>query len=195
MKSFTTLMELIETRRSIRSYKDQEVEEDKLKYVLQAFRKAPSAKNLQPWKLVVVKNKKVIRDLAIACNNQTFMEEAPVIITACAKEEDAYGTMGGYMNSYPVDIAIALEHLILAATEKGLGTCWIGAFKVKEINNIINVPENLSAELILAMGYPLEKPESEDIERGSSIKYYRDDSGTLHVPKRRLKDILHFNQF
>ena len=154
MKSFTTLMELIETRRSIRSYKDQEIEEDKLNYVLQAFRKAPSAKNLQPWKLVVIKNKKILKDIAIACNNQTFMEEAPVIIAACAKEEEAYGTMGGYMNSYPIDIAIALEHLILAATEKGLGTCWIGAFKEQLIKDILGVPENVRVVALTPLGYP-----------------------------------------
>jgi len=154
MKSFTTLMELIETRRSIRSYKDQEIEEDKLNYVLQAFRKAPSAKNLQPWKLVVIKNKKILSDIAIACNNQTFMEEAPVIIAACAKEEEAYGTMGGYMNSYPIDIAIALEHLILAATEKGLGTCWIGAFKEQLVKDILGVPDNVKVVALTPLGYP-----------------------------------------
>lgn len=154
MKSFTTLMELIETRRSIRSYKDQEIEEDKLNYVLQAFRKAPSAKNLQPWKLVVIKNKKILKDIAIACNNQTFMEEAPVIIAACAKEEESYGSMGGYMNSYPIDIAIALEHLILAATEKGLGTCWIGAFKEQLVKDILGVPENVRVVALTPLGYP-----------------------------------------
>lgn len=154
MKSFTTLMELIETRRSIRSYKDQEIEEDKLNYVLQAFRKAPSAKNLQPWKLVVIKNKKILKDITIACNNQTFMEEAPVIIAACAKEEESYGTMGGYMNSYPIDIAIALEHLILAATEKGLGTCWIGAFKEQLVKDILGVPENVRVVALTPLGYP-----------------------------------------
>jgi len=154
MKSFTTLMQLIEKRCSIRSYKDQEIEEDKLNYVLQAFRKAPSAKNLQPWKLVVIKNKKILTDIAIACNNQTFMEEAPVIIAACAKEEEAYGSMGGYMNSYPIDIAIALEHLILAATEKGLGTCWIGAFKEQLVKDILGVPENVRVVALTPLGYP-----------------------------------------
>ena len=160
MKSFTTLMELIETRRSIRSYKDQEIEEDKLNYILQAFRKAPSAKNLQPWKLIVIKNKKVIKDIAIACNNQTFMEEAPVIIAACAKEEEAYGVMGGYMNSYPIDIAIALEHLILAATEKGLGTCWIGAFKEQLVKDILGVPKNVKVVALTPLGYPAREASS-----------------------------------
>ena len=154
MKKFTSLMDLIETRRSIRSYKPQEIEEEKLNYVLQAFRKAPSAKNLQPWKLVVVKNKKIINDLAIACNNQTFLEEAPILIAACAKEDEAYGTMGGYMNSYPIDISLALEHLILAATEQGLGTCWIGAFKEQLVKDILKVPENINVVALTPLGYP-----------------------------------------
>lgn len=147
-------MDLIEKRKSIRSYKPQDVEEEKLNYILRAFRKAPSAKNLQPWKLIVVKDKKKISDLSIACNNQTFISEAPVLIVACAKEDEAYGDMGGYMNSYPVDIALALEHLILAATEKGLGTCWIGAFKEKLVKDLLDVPDNVRVVAITPVGYP-----------------------------------------
>ncbi|TET15039.1 MAG: nitroreductase [Actinobacteria bacterium] len=147
-------MDLIEKRKSIRSYKPQDVEEEKLNYILQAFRKAPSAKNLQPWKLIIVKDKKKISDLSIACNNQTFLSEAPILIVACAKEDEAYGVMGGYMNSYPIDIALALEHLILAATEKGLGTCWIGAFKEKLVKDLLDVPDNVRVVAITPVGYP-----------------------------------------
>ncbi|GAH25912.1 unnamed protein product [marine sediment metagenome] len=154
MKQFTSLMDLIEKRKSIRSYKHQDVEEEKLNYILQAFRKAPSAKNLQPWKLIIVKDKKKISDLSIACNNQTFLSEAPILIVACAKEDEAYGVMGGYMNSYPIDIALALEHLILAATEKGLGTCWIGAFKEKLVKDLLDVPANVRVVAITPVGYP-----------------------------------------
>jgi len=154
VKQFTSLMDLIEKRKSIRSYKPQDVEEEKLNYILQAFRKAPSAKNLQPWKLIIVKDKKKISDLSIACNNQTFLSEAPILIVACAKEDEAYGVMGGYMNSYSVDIALALEHLILAATEKGLGTCWIGAFKEKLVKGLLDVPDNVRVVAITPVGYP-----------------------------------------
>lgn len=155
MKQFCSLMDLIEKRRSIRSYKSQEVSEEDLNYVLEAFRKAPSAKNLQPWKLVVVRDKKKINDLAIACNNQTFLAEAPVLIVTCAKEGEAYGMMGGYMNSYPVDIGIAMEHLILAATEKGLGTCWIGAFKEKLIKDLLEIPGDVRVVAVTPLGYPV----------------------------------------
>lgn len=157
MKQFISLMNLIETRKSIRSYKPQKVEEEKLNYIIQAFRKAPSAKNLQPWKLIVVKDKKKISDLAIACNNQTFLSEAPILIVACAKEDEAYGVMGGYMNSYPIDVALALEHLILAATEKGLGTCWIGAFKEKLVKDLLDIPKTVRVVAITPVGYPAQE--------------------------------------
>jgi nitroreductase len=162
LKQFRSLMDIIEERKSIRSFKPQEVEEEKLNYILNAFRKAPSAKNLQPWKLVVVKDKKIIKDLAIACNDQTFLEEAPIIITACAKEDEAYGVMGGYMNSYSIDIGIALEHLILAAAEQGLGTCWIGAFKEKLVKDILSIPEDVRVVALTPVGYPA----AEGDERG-----------------------------
>ncbi|MGM0366123.1 MAG: nitroreductase family protein [Actinomycetota bacterium] len=153
MKSFKNLMNLIESRKSIRSYKPQPVEEEKLQYVLQAFRKAPSAKNIQPWKLVVVKEEKRKNDVAIACNNQLFIAEAPIVIVACAKEEEAYGVMGGYMSSFAIDIAIAMEHLMLAATEQGLGTCWIGAFKEKLIKDLLGIPENVRVVALTPLGY------------------------------------------
>lgn len=164
MRKFNNLMEIITSRRSIRSYSPDEIEVEKMEYVLNAFRKAPSAKNIQPWKLIIVKDKNKRKDLSIACNNQLFLQEAPVIIVACAKEDEAYGVMGGYMNSYPIDIAIALEHLILAATEMGLGTCWIGAFKEKLVKDILGVPENIRVVAITPIGYP--NPRFETPKRG-----------------------------
>lgn len=154
MKKFISLMDIIESRKSIRSYKSREVEEEKLNYILDAFRKAPSAKNLQPWKLIVVRNKNIIKDLVVACNNQTFLEDAPIIIAACANEKEAYGRMGGYMSSYPIDIALALEHLILAAAEQGLGTCWIGAFKEQPVKDILGIPEDVRVVALTPVGYP-----------------------------------------
>jgi nitroreductase len=160
MRKYNDLMEIITNRRSIRSYKPQAIEDEKLDYILDAFRKAPSAKNLQPWKLIIVKDKHKKSDLAIACNNQSFITEAPIIIVACAKEEEAYGVMGGYLNSYPIDIAIAMEHLILAATEQGIGTCWIGAFKEKLVKGLLDVPENIRVVALTPLGYPDGEPSS-----------------------------------
>ncbi len=154
MRKYNDLMEIITHRRSIRSYKSQEVDEEKLEYLLNAFRKAPSAKNLQPWKLIIVKDKRKKSDLTIACNNQSFIAEAPIIIVACAKEDEAYDAMGEYMNSFSIDIAIALEHLILAAAEQGLGTCWIGSFKEKLVKDLLDIPENVRVVALTPLGYP-----------------------------------------
>ncbi len=154
---FKSLLDVIDSRKSIRSYKSDSIEEDKLSYILNAFRKAPSAKNIQPWKLIIIKDEKKKNDLAIACKNQTFIAEAPLIIVACANEDEAYSTLGGYMSSYAVDTALALEHLILAATEKGLGTCWIGAFKEKLVKDLLNIPEKTRVVALTPVGYPAEE--------------------------------------
>ncbi len=172
MKQFNSIMDVIERRRSIRSYKPQEVKEADLNYVLQAFRKAPSAKNLQPWKLVLVKDKKKINDLSIACNNQTFLIEAPLLIVACASENEAYGVMGGYMNSYPIDVGIAMDHLMLAATERGLGTCWIGSFKEKLVKDLLDIPEGIRVVALTPLGFPAEEGEIKSRKPLSKIICY-----------------------
>ena len=164
MRIFNNIVEIITHRRSIRSYDIKEIDTDKIEYVLDAFRKAPSAKNIQPWKLIIVKEKNKKTDLSIACNNQLFIAEAPLIIVACANEEEAYSTMGGYMSSYPIDIAIALEHLMLAATEIGLGTCWIGAFKENLVKGILGIPDNIRVVALTPLGYP--GPNAETPKRG-----------------------------
>ena len=132
-KSF---LDIVTDRKSIRSYKDKTVEKEKLDYIIETFRLAPSAANKQPWKLIVIKNTNTIERLSIACNKQTWLTQAPVLIACCTYPEDSYKKIGGYINSHQIDLGIAFEHLVLAAAEQGLGTCWIGAFdeiKVKEL--------------------------------------------------------------
>jgi nitroreductase len=154
MENSKNFLNLVEQRKSIRSYKDIEVEKEKLDYIIEAFRLAPSAKNLQPWKLVIVTDKNIKEKLFTACKSQPSIVEAPIVIAACAKEEEAYGVMGGYMNSFAIDIALAFEHLMLAATEQGLGTCWIGAFFEKDVKDILGVPENVRVVALTPIGYP-----------------------------------------
>ncbi|MHB1376030.1 MAG: nitroreductase family protein [Candidatus Humimicrobiaceae bacterium] len=154
MENFKNFLSLVEKRKSIRSYKSIDVEKEKLDYILEAFRLAPSAKNLQPWKLVVVTDKAVMQELIPACRSQAFIAEAPVIIVVCVKEEEAYATMGGYLNSSPVDVGISFEHLMLAATEQGLGSCWIGAFNEKAVGKVLGVPENVRVVALTPIGYP-----------------------------------------
>jgi nitroreductase len=93
------------------------------------------------------------------------------------------------------DIGASAENINLTAKEEGIGCCWVGAFKKKLIIRILNIPENFSIGLVIALGYPAEKPVFEYVDKNSSIKYYKDSSGILHVSKRKLDDILHFNYF
>ena len=176
MENFKNLLEIIKRRKSIRGYLNKEVEKEKLDYVLEAFRLAPSARNLQPWKVIVVDDKTLIDKLVVACKNQTFISEAPIVLVACAIEKEAYGTMGGYLNSYPVDIGIAFEHLILAATEQGLGTCWIGAFYENEVKKVLGVPEDVRVVALTPLGYPndsgRDRPRKPIEEIVSYNKYY-----------------------
>ena len=156
MNNLKSFLDLVKKRKSIRSFKNTEIENEKLDYILEAFRQAPSAKNLQPWKLIVVNDKTIIENLVPACRNQKFISEAPIVVIASIKEEEAYATMGGYFNSYPVDIGISFEHMILAAAEQGLGTCWIGAFDEKAVKEVAGIPDKVRVVALTPLGYPNE---------------------------------------
>ncbi len=150
--------QVIKTRKSIRAYKPDQVADDALERILEAGRIAPSAKNIQPWKFIVIKDQKIKNELVTACRNQTFIGQAPVVICAVALEKIAWGNMGGYWSSYPVDITIALDHIILAATNEGLGTCWIGAYNEAEVKRILKIPEDVKVIALTPVGYPAQEP-------------------------------------
>jgi nitroreductase len=131
----------IATRKSVRAFLDREVPEELLLRLLEAARLAPSACNFQEWRFVVVRNAETRKRLAIAANRQMFVSEAPVVIVCCAETDGHVMACG--QQCYPLDVAIAIDHLTLCAAAEGLGTCWIGAFdegKVKEILSICQVP-------------------------------------------------------
>ena len=157
MENIKDFLSLVEKRKSIRSYKNIDIEKEKLDYILEAFRLAPSAKNLQPWKLIIVTDKAVMNALVPVCRNQAFIADAPVIIAVCVKDEEAYATMGGYLNSAPIDVGISFEHLMLAATEQGLGSCWIGAFDEKAVGEVLGLPENVRVAALTPIGYSDDK--------------------------------------
>ena len=150
------LAEAIKKRRSIRKYLPRKVENDKLDRVLEAGRLAPSAKNLQEWRFVVVRDEGRRKRLAEAAKGQTFVGEAQVVIAACATVTDYVMTCGQL--TYPIDLAIALEHMVLAAAAEGLGTCWIGAFYEEEVKKILNIPPEVRVVALLPLGYPDESP-------------------------------------
>ena len=166
------ILKLMRTRHSIRKYSDREVEKEKLDYVIEAFRAAPSAANIQPWHLIVINDKEVINKLVPACNNQTFIADAPIVIAVIGDEKNSYGRMGGYANSLFIDIGISFEHLILAAWEQGLGTCWIGAFKEGDVKKILNVPDEYRVVALTPLGYPNVKPGDRGRKSVAEIVHY-----------------------
>ena len=153
-----SILEVIARRRSIRKYREDPIPEKVLGRVLEAARLAPSGKNLQPWKFIIIKDKSLKDKLAVASVGQFFITKAPVVIVACGFPDNCYSRLGRYMKSWPVDVAIALEHLILQAEEEGLGTCWIGAFEEEEVKRILGIPENVKVLALTPLGYPDEAP-------------------------------------
>lgn len=146
----------ISQRNSVRAYKATDVEEDKLKKILEAGRLSPSASNRQEWKFIVVRNKETKKKLAKAAFGQSFIGEAPVVIVACGTDSKAIMACG--QPAYTVDVSIACAFMILQAYELGLGTCWIGAFKEDETKKILNIPDHVRVVALIPMGYPNEPP-------------------------------------
>jgi nitroreductase len=153
-----TVLEAIRQRKSIRKYKPDPIPEEVLGRVLEAARLAPSGKNLQPWKFVIVRQGPTKERLAMASANQMFIAAAPLIIAACGFPEACYAKMGRYMKSWPVDVSLALEHLMLQAAAEGLGTCWIGAFEEEAVKEILGVPPEVKVLALTPLGYPAENP-------------------------------------
>lgn len=148
--------EVLRIRRSIRKYKDTPVEEAKIDRILEAVRLAPSAKNIQPWNFLVIRDESVRRALREAYPRDWF-SAAPVIICACGEPAKAWVRRDG--KSYlDVDVAIAFEHLILAAAAEGLGTCWIGAFDPAAVKRVLGLPAGVEPIAMTPLGTADEEP-------------------------------------
>jgi len=139
------VFEAIKVRRSIRSYLDRPVESEKISKLLEAARLAPSAKNRQEWRFIVVTKDEIRERLVEACKGQKFVGEAPVIIVGIADPKVS--------RWYQVDMGIAMEHIVLEAVELGLGTCWIGAFYPDKVREILRIPEDKEVVALLTVGY------------------------------------------
>lgn len=146
------LTETIRTRQSIRDYEDRPVPEEKLQRVLEAARLSPSASNRQERKFIVVRDSQRRRALAHAAGGQAHIANAPVVIAAVATMPEYVMRCG--VPAYAVDVAIAVDHITLAAVDEGLGTCWVGAFSQEEARDILNVPDKYRIVTLLPLGFP-----------------------------------------
>ena len=146
---------VIKTRKSIRDYSDKPVEDEKIDFLLDCARLAPSWANRQCWYFIVVKDKKSIEELSKTSIINRWLKNVPVIIVACG--DPRHSGSRNDINYFIVYVSIALEHLVLAATDKGLGTCWIAGFNEKKVKEILLIPGNIRVVALTPLGYPAGK--------------------------------------
>ncbi len=143
------VFDAVQARRSIRSYQDKPVPQEKLERILEAARLAPSARNVEPWHFIVITNSEKRKILSKGMYAK-FVAQAPLVIVACGNKKTS-------ADWYAIDTALAVENMLLAAVAEGLGTCCVGSFNEKEVAELLKVPEDFEILLMVTVGYPLEK--------------------------------------
>jgi nitroreductase len=164
---FTTL---VESRYSVRSYKTDPIEKKKLQKVLQAMRLAPTATNRQAFQFIVVHTKAREEELKRIYRSDWFTQ-APLVVCACGIPAENWVRMDG-KNYNDVDVAIAMDHLILAATNEGLGTCWIGALDAQAAKEVLGLPEGVEPIALTPLGYPADEPKPKKRKELSELVRY-----------------------
>lgn len=174
MLEYDKLMEIIKHRGSCRSYLTKAVEEDKIEKCLEAARLAPSACNKQPWRFRIVTDEKlrkqICEDGLLPGIPMPWLNNCSAIVVLCADTNIVTHKLAPMLTKvqyHLVDIGIAGEHFILAAESLGLGTCWIGWFKPKQIRKILKIPRHLQILSLISLGYPaesVEPPEKKSID-------------------------------
>lgn len=152
-----TFLDLVKTRRSVRAYEPREIEREKLDYVLECARLAPSAVNFQPWRLFLVERGEV-RERLNGCFRREAFRGAPSVIAVCADESVSWKRPGDGHDHADIDAAIAAEHICLAAAEQGLGTCWVCSFDVDLCREVLNLDPAVRPVALIPIGYAAEEP-------------------------------------
>jgi len=153
MKNF---LELAKKRYSVRNYLDKPVEEEKLNYILECGRIAPSAANYQPWQIFVIRNLEMRAEIATTYDRD-WLIQAPVILVFCGDHNQGW-KRSDEKDHTDIDVSIIIDHITLAAAEQDLGTCWICNFDTKKCSEILHLPEHLEPIAYLSLGYPGNEP-------------------------------------
>jgi nitroreductase len=148
--------ELIRKRYSVRAYKSDPVEDEVLAQVLEAMRLAPTAANRQPVRFIVVRTAGRQAELRRIYDREWFLQ-APLVICACGVPAQTWVRSDG-KNYNDVDVAIAMDHLVLAATDLGLGTCWVAAFDLAAAREVLGLPDGVEPVAFTPLGYPADRP-------------------------------------
>lgn len=148
-----SLLELARKRCSIRKYATTPIEDNKLSYLLEAARLAPSAVNFQPWYFVVIRKEEGRKKIQ-ECYPREWFRSAPVYILICSDHNQSWKRSSDNKDHADIDISIATEHICLAAAEQGLGTCWVCNFDIVLCREYFNLPAHIEPAVILTIGYP-----------------------------------------
>lgn len=151
-KKNMNLLELTKARYSVRSYLPIKPEKEKLEYIMECVRMAPSAVNLQPWRFRIISDEKELNELC-ECYKREWIKSAPCIIVACVDHEESWHRREDDKDHGDIDVAIAIEHLCLAATEQGLGTCWVCNFNVVSCRDFLKLPYHIEPVALIPIGY------------------------------------------
>ena len=186
-----SIYEIIIQRRTIRKYKQWKIDRDIFKKLINAARHAPSAANLQPLKYIIIDDPETVNEIFENVKWAVYIypegtpkeDEKPVAFIAVLIDKEIKST--GYEL---LDVGLAVQNIFLTACEEGIGTCLLAAINREKIISTLSIPENYALNSLIALGFADEKPIVEECE--DSIKYYKDQDGTLHVPKRKLEDII-----
>jgi len=182
------VFEAIKWRRSVRKFSPRKIEKEKILQILEAARLAPSSSNRQAWHFVVIDDESLIKAIPqqeIGGSRVTaFIKDAPLVITGCytKKLSHTIAQLFGHEN-HLVDISIALTHIVLAATELGIGSCYIGWFSEKNLKKMLGIPGNFNIACLIALGYPADVSTPEGI------------GGIASRPRKKLNEIVSYNKF
>ena len=149
-------LKLARKRCSVRQYSDRSVEPEKMDYVLEAARLAPSAVNKQPWRILLIESEEKRQQLQ-SCYDREWFKQAPLYLIVCGNHEESWKRAEDGKDHVDVDVAILTEHLCLAAAEQGLGTCWVCNFNVARCKQLFDLPDDLEPIVLLPLGYPADE--------------------------------------
>ncbi|MCM8818820.1 MAG: nitroreductase family protein [Candidatus Omnitrophica bacterium] len=189
------IYEIIKKRRTIRRFKQKEIPLELLEKFVDMARIAPSGANMQPLEYIIVNDKKMVEQIFPLTGWAGYLGkdgpppegQRPVAYIVVLINKDIKSPTPQH------DSGAAIENILLSAIYEGIGTCWIGSVNREKLREILKIPENYEIDTIVALGYPDEESHIEEFS--GSVKYWKDEKGVMHVPKRRLKDILHYNKF
>lgn len=191
-----SVYETVQRRRTIRRFLQKKVPLITLRKVVDSARMGPSAMNLQPWEFIIVDSPDLVTTVFKNTKWAGYLPaeqgppppgQEPTAFIVVLRNHRFKSKWTGH------DIGAAVENMILVALEEGVGTCWIASITRQPLMQVLRVPNDYEIDSVLALGYPAEEPKAFDLDE--SVKYFRDEDGRLHVPKRTMHAVVSHNKF